>query len=217
MKNLLKKELKLTASPLSFCFIAFGLMALIPNYPILVGAFFVSFGIFHTFQSARENSDILYSALLPVKKSDVVKSKFIFCVFIELCGFAVMLIASLVRMTLLKDAVPYANGALMNANFVFLGFALAVFAAFNLIFVRGFFKTGYYFAKPFILFIVVAFLIIGVAETLHHIPYFAALNSAGFENLPLQLIILLCGAIIYILITLLSLKLSEKSFSKIDL
>ena len=32
-------------------------MAFIPAYPILVGAFFVCFGIFRFFQSGRENND----------------------------------------------------------------------------------------------------------------------------------------------------------------
>ena len=76
MNNLLRKELKLSASPLSYLFIAFGLMTLIPGYPILVGAFFISFGIFQSYQTAREANDILYSALLPISKADVVRSKF---------------------------------------------------------------------------------------------------------------------------------------------
>ena len=52
MYKLLRKELKLSASPLSYLFIAFGLMTLLPGYPILVGAFFISFGIFLMSSSA---------------------------------------------------------------------------------------------------------------------------------------------------------------------
>ena len=44
MKNLLNKEIRLAASPLSWLFLVFGLMALIPGYPILVCAFFICFG-----------------------------------------------------------------------------------------------------------------------------------------------------------------------------
>ncbi|MDO4816124.1 MAG: ABC-2 transporter permease [Bacillota bacterium] len=217
MTKLLKKELKLTASPLSFLFIAFAFMALLPGYPILLGAFFICLGIFQTFQLLRDTNDILFSALLPVAKSDVVKSKYAFCVFIELCGFAVMVILTLVRMTLLKDSAVYRANALMTANLVYLGFALVVFGCFNAVFLRGFFKTAYYYGKPFIWFIVVALIVIGIAEALHHIPGFEAVNSFGFEHIPLQLSALLGGMMLFAALTLLSLKASVNNFEKIDL
>lgn len=217
MNKLLHKELKLTVTLLTYLFIAFGFMTLLPGYPILVGAFFVSFGIFQTFQSAREANDIIYSALLPVSKADVVKSKFASAVFIELCGFAIMAVLTLIRMTVLKDAAVYRANALMTANFVFLGFALLIFGCFNAVFIGGFFKTAYYYTKPFILFIIAAFIIIGAAEALHHIPGFEAVNAFGFEHLALQLSALLGGMILFAVLTLLSLKASVCNFEKIDL
>ena len=57
MRNILGKEMRLSASVLSYLFIAFGLMFLLPGYPILCGAFFVSLGLFQSFQSAREAND----------------------------------------------------------------------------------------------------------------------------------------------------------------
>ena len=80
MIKLLKKEMKIAASPLSYIFIAFGLMAFVPGYPILVGSFFACLGLFQPFQYAREANDITYTALLPVAKGDVVKA--------EICCFA---------------------------------------------------------------------------------------------------------------------------------
>ena len=79
MIKLLRKEIKLAASPLSYLFIGFGLMAFIPGYPILVGSFFVCLGLFQSFQAAREANDILYTVLLPVAKGDVVRAKYAFC------------------------------------------------------------------------------------------------------------------------------------------
>ena len=150
MNKLLRKELKLSASPLSYLFIAFDLMALIPGYPILVGAFFITFGIFQSFQSAREANDILYSTLLPVGKADIVRSKFLFSIFIEMCGFSIMTIMTVLRMTVFVDSVVYRSNVMMNANLIFLGFALLIFGCFNAIFICGFFKTAYYYGKPFI-------------------------------------------------------------------
>lgn len=217
MRNLLRKEVKLTASILSFLFIAFGLLTICPGYPILVGGFFVTLGIFQTFQSAREANDIVYSALLPISKADVVRSKYIFCIFIELCAFLLSAAITLLRMTVLVNAAPYRTNALMNANLVFLGFLLIIFACFNSIFVCGFFKTGYNFAKPFVTHIVVTFVIVTIAESLHHIPGLQAVNSFGFENIGLQLACLISGVIIYILVTLLSMKQAIKLFETIDL
>ena len=66
--KLLKKDLRLALSPLTPLFLLFSFMALIPRYPILVGAFFVCLGVFYSFQQAREAGDILYTVLLPIRK-----------------------------------------------------------------------------------------------------------------------------------------------------
>ena len=217
MRELLNKELRLSANPLSFFFIAFGLIPFFPGYPILLSAFFTCLGIFQSFQKTRETNDILYSALLPVKKSDVVKSKYIFCAFIELCAFLLSGVVVIIRMTVLKDALPYRENALMNANPAFLGFMLAVFGLFNSIFVGGFFKTAYKIAKPFVVFCVSAFVAIGLVETLHHIPGLGFINAFGFDHIGEQLLFLCGGAVIFALLTLISEKKSEKTFEKIDL
>ena len=59
MRNILRKELLLSSSPLAFFFIAFGLMFLLPGYPVLCGAFFVTLGLLQSFQTAREASDAI--------------------------------------------------------------------------------------------------------------------------------------------------------------
>ena len=61
MSNILRKEMRLSASVLSYLFISFGFMFFIPGYPILCGVFFVTLGIFQSFQNAREANDIIFS------------------------------------------------------------------------------------------------------------------------------------------------------------
>ena len=194
MSTLLRKEIRLSSMLLTWLFIGFGAMTMIPGYPILCGVFFITLGIYQSFQSAREANDILYSALLPVAKKDVVKGKYQFVMTVELCGFALMAILTLVRMTVLKDAVVYRQNALMNANPFYLGSALFIFGLFNVIFVGGFFRTAYQIGKPFVIYIIAAFLMIGIFETLHHFPGLAAVNAFGFDHIVLQLALLLCGA-----------------------
>lgn len=190
MRKLLKKEMKLSASPLSYIFIVFGLMAFLPGYPILVGSFFVCLGMFQSFQYMREANDITYTALLPVAKGDIVRAKYMFCIMIEFCYFILTSVPVLVRMTVLSEAAVYRHNVLMNANLVYLGFVLLILGLFNLIFLGGFFKTAYKFAKPFVTFIVAAFFVVGIGETLFHIPALSALNAFGFEHIGLQVGIL---------------------------
>ena len=217
MRNILRKESKLSASVLSFLFIAFGLMFFLPGYPILCGAFFVTLGIFQSFQSAREANDIVFSALLPIAKKDVVKGKYLFVCFIELCSLVLMALAVSVRMTALSQAGPYVNNALMNANFFALGMAFFIFGLFNAIFVAGFFKTAYKFAKPFVVYIIVMFLVIGLAEALHHFPGLGVLNAFGTEHLGVQLGLLCAGIGVYAVVTLLSCRAACRRFEALDL
>ena len=215
MKLLLNKEIRLTASPLTWFFLLFSAMTMLPGYPILVGAFFICLGIFYSFQFGREFNDTLYTALLPVEKKDVVRAKFAFSVLIELLALALMSVLTALRMALLQSAAPYTANPMMNANLAYLGYALIVFALFNALFLPGFFKTAYVIGRPFIAFCVVSFLAIALAETLHHLPGLAALNSTGAEAL--QLPVLLCGAALYPLLTLFSLRRSERRFENVDL
>lgn len=217
MRNIMIKEIKLSASVLSYLFILFGLMFFLPGYPVLCGVFFVTLGIFQSFQNARETNDILFSALLPIAKSEVVKGKYLFVCFIELCGLMLMGIAAILRMTVFSEALVYRNNALMNANGFALGLAFFIFGLFNMVFVGGFFKTAYKFGGPFITYIILSFLTVGIGETLHHFPGFEALNAFGSEHVLLQLVLLLLGIIAFLLLTYVSYKLSCSRFEKIDL
>lgn len=217
MIELLKKEMKLAASPLSYLFTAFGLMAFVPGYPILVSSFFACLGLFQSFQSAREANDITYTALLPVAKGDVVRAKYAFCIVVELGYFILTAAAVLVRMTVLSEAAVYRNNVLMNANLVYLGFVLLILGLFNLVFVGGFFKTAYQFAKPFAAFIAAAFLVVGIGETLFHIPALSALNAFGFTHIGLQAGVFAAGIAVFALLTAISMGRAVKSFENIDL
>ena len=202
---------------LTWLFIGFGAMTMIPGYPILCGVFFITLGIYQSFQSAREANDILYSVLLPVAKRDVVKGKYQFVTMVELCGFALMAVLTLFRMTVLKDAAVYRQNALMNANLFYLGAALFIFGLFNVIFVGGFFRTAYKIGKPFVIYIAAAFLTMGVFEALHHFPGLAAVNAFGSDHIILQIALLSGGTVLYAVMTYLSYQKACADFEKIDL
>lgn len=217
MLNILRKEMKLSASRLSYLFMLFGLMFLIPGYPILCGAFFVTLGIFQSYQNARETNDLVFSALLPIARRDVVKGKYLFTAMIELGSLLLMAICTALRMTIFSQTIGYRENALMNANLFALGTAFVLFGLFNLIFVGGFFETGYKLGQPFLLHILVSFLFIGAAEAAHHFPGGEWLNAFGFESMGRQKTLLGSGAVTYILLTAVSCRSACRKFEKIDL
>ena len=216
MKKLLYKEMKLSANPLSYWFIAFSAMTMIPRYPILVGSFFICLGIFYTYQQIREYDDITYTVMLPVKKKDVVTAKYLFVLFIEFIAFILCALITIIRMSSLGNAAPYVTNPLMNANAAYLGYVMIVFAAFNSIFLGGFFKTAYQIGRPFILFCLAGFIIITVGEALHHIPSLESLNDPSYVSIP-QVVIFVIGVTMFLLCTWLSYQKSIKNFEKIDL
>ena len=217
MKSLIYKEFKLATPLLTFLFLGFSLMTFIPGYPILCGVFFICFGIFQSYQYSREAGDISYSVLLPVKKTDIVKAKYGATILLQILAFILLMIFTLIRMTFMSDVEIYKNNALMGANFVFLGFALLIFALFNWIFLGGFFKTAYGIGKPFVIFIILNFLIIIVAEALHHFPRFEWMNELDYINCGMQIVFLMCSIATYIVVTVVSCRVSQKRFEKIDL
>ena len=215
MKNLLNKELRLSAHPLSYLFLVFSLMALIPGYPILLGAFFICFGLFQTFQNGRETNDVLYSVLLPIGKKDVVKARYIFVCLIQIIASLLMAGLTVLRMAFFASAKPYVNNAMMNSNPVFLAWTLLIFALFNTLFVGLFYKTAYKFGKPFVAFIVASMLVICIAEVLHHLPGLEFLNT--LDRLPLQLMLMLFALAIFVLATIISCRTAQRNFELLDL
>ena len=216
MKNLLIKELRLAVSLLTWVFLAATALTLVPGYPILLGAFFVSLGLFQTFRDARETNDVLYTALLPVKKADVVAARYVLVCFFQLLAFALMAALTAVRMTALSGAAVYRQNPLMNASPLFLGFALLIFAAFNVLFVGGFFRTAYRIGIPFLSFGIAATALVFLGESLHHLPGLAYLNDTAAGH-PVRLAVLGISAVLYALATFLSCRASIRRFEQIDL
>ncbi len=215
MKALLNKEARLSTPTLTYCFLAFSLLTFCPGYPILLSVFFVCLGIFQAYQLGVTNHDLLYSVLLPVAKKDVVKSKFIFAVMLEIISFILITIITIIRMVLMNQNVVYQSNALMNANLLFLAFALLIFAEFNWLFLGGFFKTGYKLLAPFLWFTLASFITVMIAETLHHLSGLAELNSS-YGMLNVQIISLIVSIVLYILLTYFAAKRAESNFEKLD-
>ena len=135
--NLLKKEIKLGNSTQSICWIVccFG-MYLIPSYPYYVGPYYIMLAIMMTFALNQSSHDIMYTVLLPVRKIDTVKARFLYSGMLELLALLLALIGALLHYLL-----PYPdNNAGINITVAYFGLQLILFSTFNLIFLGNAYK-----------------------------------------------------------------------------
>ena len=84
MTKLLKKEFTLFTHPTSWMFLLFAAMMLIPGYPMYIPLFWATLGLFYACISARENNDLYYTLLLPVRKCDAVRARGLYFALVEL-------------------------------------------------------------------------------------------------------------------------------------
>ena len=135
----------------------------------------------------------------------------------EIRGFIGRNAVAALRMTVLKDVEVYVHNVMLSANLTFLAFVLVIYMLFNIIFVGGFFKTAYYYGKVFVIFAVVSVFVVGISETLHHIPGLEFLNAVSGGGVVIQIGILIAGIVLYAVGTILSMNVSIKRFEKLDL
>lgn len=214
--KLLRKELWLASSPLIWLFLLFTGLTLLPGYPLLVGPLFVCPGLFYYFYNTRESNDLLYSALLPLRRSDAVRGKLAFVCLYEGLAFALIAVLTILRMTVLCNDARFGDRVLMPPNPAFLGFVLLMFALFNALFVNGFFRRAQAVAKPFLMFLPAGLLLIVAEEMLPRLPGLAVLRERGVLPLILQCLVLAGGAGVYGLLTRKTLKQCVTAFERME-
>ena len=230
MKALLNKELKLCLHPTVFIYLALVLMLLIPSYPYLVACFFLCNAVFFVFQSARENGDPMYTAMLPVSKAQTVRARCRFVVILQ--TVELLLMAGMCAFSLVAMQPRNAGGT--DHGLSLLAFALILFAIFNLIFLPSFYRTGYKAGAAFLkgaigvwLWIIacegtmIATRVI-VEENGLDVPFFRFLYDnidcfpATKEAWTAQAILFGAGLLIYIVGTVLAVRLSVKRYERVD-
>ncbi|MGL4694376.1 ABC-2 transporter permease [Enterococcus larvae] len=213
ISNLLYKELRLAAHPNLYIFTMMGPLLLVPAYPYTMVFLFSCIGNFVNFMYVRETNDIYYTALLPIKKMDVVKSKMLVVVISQLALILISIPFAFLRLLFLSDGNPVG----IEANVAYYGFGLMIFAVFNYLFLTGYFKTAYKIGLPFFIGAAAAAVIAVLAEGIVHIPQLAWLDSVKMNDQIKQLPIVILGGILYGLAILIAYKKSVKRFAKVNL
>ena len=132
MKLLIKKEWKLTVTPVPLLFLLLSALVLVPSYPYYVTFFYNALGIFLMLQAARENRDVYYMALLPLTKRDLVRARFSTIVTLQLLQALVCVPFMLLR----RGYAEINNPVGIEANLAFLGFGFMLMGLFDLVFCR---------------------------------------------------------------------------------
>ncbi len=227
MKNLLYKEWRLCMNPQTWIFLFFGLFAIIPQYPLSVLPIFLMSCVSTLIVNGKDANDIFYTASLPIKRDDVVKGKVLFfasleVVFVLIAGIFIFLSYFLMKNGVFKndDGSIYTNNITsMNPNIAIIGVYFLTFGIYNIIFCPWWYKNPDKFTAPFFVAMIVGACVSSFfGSALIYIPkmgeYF---NNVTSENWYIQLIFTLSSFVIFILLNLLTIKLSQKRFSKVDI
>lgn len=211
--KLLFKELALSAHPTLFIFTALGCLVIVPAYPYSVIFMFGCLAPFLTTMYARETNDAWYTAILPVTKKEIVKSKYLLIVSAQLCQLVFSLPFAVIHA--LSDIGNNPVG--MDANIAWYGIGFITFAAFDFIFFPAFYKSGYKSGKAFILAAIPLLLCIAAAEFSVHLPTLAWLDSTSPKDMLHQLPILIAGLLLYTASITFSYRKSAKRFEQVNL
>ena len=214
MKALLYKQLRLVCHPMTLIFPFFGVMLLIPSYPYTLPFFYVMLGLFFTFLNGREQRDIYYSALLPIRKRDTVKASVLFVLAVELASVVVA-----VPFALLSCRInPLGGNAVgLEPNAALFAAALLLYTLFHGIFLPSFYKTAYQAGVAFLKAIVPVSVAIVVCEASVHFPGMEWLEDCTAAGQLRLLPLLLAAVAIYGAGLYLTYQKAAKNYEKVDL
>lgn len=215
MKNMLYKEFKLAMHPTSIIFLSLSAMMLIPNYPYYMTFFYTTLAIFFTCLSGRENHDIFYTMTLPIRKRDIVKSRFFLVIILQLAQIITAIPFAMIRRTF---SLP-GNLVGMDANVAFFGLSFLMLGLFNLVFFTKYYKDTDKVGTSFLLGTIVITIFMIIAEaSVHVVPFIKNyLDTKDPEFLAYKVVVLAAGIVLYIVLTLISYQRSVRSFEALDL
>ncbi|MCQ2795905.1 MAG: ABC-2 transporter permease [Bacilli bacterium] len=145
MKSLLYKEFRLAMHPLCYIFaLVFPLMLLIPNFPLFVGTLYIIPGFAILFLGAnkgKQSNDLFYSALLPIRKRDIVFARMMSVMAMELITLIMMGVMYPLKLVIeanMGPTSPFTTEGIMSG----FAFALVGYAFVNAVYFLMFYKSG---------------------------------------------------------------------------
>lgn len=216
MKNLIYKELKLCMNLQIVVFACLGpFMMLIPNYPRYVGFYYSCVGVFLLFVWGTANNDIVYTACLPVRRSDIVKARFLSVAFLELFEIIICIPFGIAGNILM----PRGNAAGINATVAFYGLQFGLYALYDFFFLIPCYRKIEKPTLPFFSGSLAFFLGYAAAECplWFRTPFGAYIDATDAASQIKQLPVLAAGILVWCAVLLFSFRVCVKQFEKVNL
>ncbi|HIZ36447.1 MAG TPA: ABC-2 transporter permease [Candidatus Ruania gallistercoris] len=213
--TLLLKESRLVVPPAYLGFAALTLFNLIPHYPMILGISYFMLALFIALSEANANKDHEFTISLPITRDSVVRAKHLTVVAVELIQLGALALVAVVAAQL----NPEGSAVSLDGNFAFFGVVLVSLGLFNLVFLPGYFTTGYRTGRPGVLAGLVFFGSYAIAEVVVALvpPVKEVLDTLDPAMAGPQLLVLAAGALVYVGLTLVSYRLSVARFDRVNL
>lgn len=215
MKSLLYKDLRLAIHPLYYILpVLTGALMLIPGWLYFIVLMYFGFiSLPNMFASFKNQNDLTFSMMMPVTKKDIVKSRFISVMILELLHIVIAIFYAVIHKQIYNNLGYF----FLEPNVAFFGLVFIMFGLLNIVFFPMFYKTSYNYGVPSIAANVV---IIAFATAVEWIALF---NTGvkeylrGVEHITVQFGILGGGIVFFVLFTIIAYRISITRFEKVDI
>jgi len=211
MKNLLHKEFRLSIHPFYYVLPAIlGALMLIPQWLFfLVPLYFCFISLPNLMSIYKSNNDIAFSVILPVAKRDIVRGRITAFVLLEL-----MHVAWAVVFALINRSIYAVENFSFNLNIAFFGITLILFGIVNIVVFPIFYRTAYRFGFAVIAANIAALIFAAGAELL--VVFSERARILMEQRLDTQLITLAAGIALFVILTVVSYRISADRFEQVD-
>ncbi|SFB22246.1 ABC-2 family transporter protein [Cohnella sp. OV330] len=217
MYNLLVKDFKLGVNPWYLAMpVLTGALMLVPGWIyFLVLLYFCWITIPNMFAGFRTHNDLMFTAIMPVTKKDMVKARVLVIVCLELLHFAFAILFGAINRFLYPNFEYYFFAPTVG----FLGLCFVMLAIFNLVFFPIYFKTAYKHGNAAIASITAAMLFAAGAQWLGiaNADVSTVINDTGTGHLAAQSSVLIAGIAIFALFTMAAYRMAVRHFLKVEL
>lgn len=224
MRNLLRKELTLCTNPQVIIFCLFSCLVAIPSWPSVVAFVYVFSGIATIFPRALADQDLQYTAMLPIRKGDVVKGKTALISVLELSSLIFSIPFALIKIyladpqTIAGDPAGEVYTLAVEPTMSVYGFVFLAFGVYNAVMLPWYYRNPAKVNWPLLWSMLIGFLVLGLGAGAKALIYFKLGGDTG--SLTYYLVeggVLLAGFIFFVFLTIFGEKRAEKKFDKVDL